>query len=146
MDYPRKAAAKPRIIEEKTILVIRDENKTVIRKRPSKGLLAGMYEFPSMEGKHTAEEVVQYLTQNGLKIIRVSPLEDAKHIFTHKEWHMSGYMIRVDELAPKAIRADTADWIYIDPQDTAERYPIPSAFEAYTRMLSIRLGNKRFEE
>lgn len=145
-EYPRKAALKQRKIEEKTILIIRDENCAVLRKRSGKGLLAGMYEFPSMEGFHTAEEVTKYLTDNGLKSIRIQPLADAKHIFSHKEWHMKGYMVRVDELEPKRTGADTADWLYVEPEETREKYPIPSAFAAYTGYLSIKLGKERYRE
>lgn len=146
LEYPRKASARKRTIEEKTILVIRDADTTVVRKRPGKGLLAGMYEFPSLSGHCTAEEVVEYLAGKGLRTIRIQPLEDAKHIFSHREWHMKGYMVRVDELESSQTNEETADWIYIQPEETKERFPIPAAFAAYTKMLSIRLGKENFEE
>ena len=135
--YPHKDVKKPRKTEEKTILVIRDEDKVALRKRPSKGLLAGMYEFPSIAGHQNTEDVLQYLAGMGLGVIRITPMPDAKHIFTHKEWHMKGYMIRVDELQKG--RGD-ADWIYIEPEETRERYPIPSAFETYTDILRMVRG------
>lgn len=138
--YPRKAAKKPRSIEEKTILIIRDENRAAIRKRAERGLLAGMYELPSMDGFRTAEEVAAYLAENGLKPLRISPLREAKHIFTHREWHMKGYMVRVDELEPKGTGEQSADWIYIDPGEMERKYPIPSAFRAYTKYLGMRTG------
>ena len=144
--YPRKASVRKRSVEEKTVLVIRDAEYTVIRRRPERGLLAGMYEFPCLEGYRTADEVTAYLADNGLKILRIQPLEDAKHIFTHREWHMRGYMVRVDELEPADPCVDTADWIYIQPEDTRENYPIPAAFAAYTKTLNIRLGKENFEE
>jgi len=144
-EYPKKAGAKKRTVEEKTILVIRDAERTVLRKRAEKGLLAGMYEFPSLEGYRTAEEVTEYLSQNGLKTIRILPLEDAKHIFTHKEWHMRGYMVRVDELEPKQTAPALADWLYIEPEETREKYPIPAAFAAYTKGLNIKLGNDNWK-
>lgn len=140
LQYPNKAKAKQRAIEEKTILIIRDAEFAVLHKRPNKGLLAGMYEFPSMKGFHTAEEVQEYLTQNGLQVLRIRPLEDARHIFTHKEWHMKGYLIRVDELSPKKPGPDSADWIYIEPQETRDKYPIPSAFAVYAKGLNMKLG------
>lgn len=143
--YPNKAKAKERTIEEKTILIIRDAELAVLHKRPAKGLLAGMYEFPSMKGFCTAEEVKEYLTENGLQVLRIQPLEDAKHIFSHREWHMKGYLIRVDELAPKKAGPDSADWIYIEPRETKDRYPIPSAFAAYAKGLSMQLGIPREE-
>lgn len=144
-DYPKKAAKKQRRIEEKTILVIRDENKAALKKRQEKGLLAGMYEFPSMEGYKTAEEVTAYLTANGIRTLRIQPLEEAKHIFTHREWHMKGYMVRVDELAPKELTEVTKEWLFIEPKQTQEKYPVPAAFAAYTRYLNIKLGNEKYE-
>ena len=146
LEYPKKSAAKKRSIEEKTILVIRDAEKTVIRKRANKGLLAGMYEFPMLEGYLTAEEITRYLADNGLKTLRIVPLTDAKHIFTHKEWHMKGYMVRVDELEPKNPGKDSKEWIYIEPQETRDRYPIPAAYAAYTKSLNIKLGNEKYRE
>ena len=137
-DYPRKAPKKKRSVEEKTVLLILDDNCAVLHRRPPKGLLAGMYEFPMLEGYRTAEEITRYLADNGLKILRIQRLEDSRHIFTHKEWHMQGYMIRVDELEPKGSSGETADWLYVEPEETRERYPIPSAFAAYVPYLNKR--------
>ncbi len=142
-EYPKKAGKRPRRIEEKTILVIRDENRAAIRKRPAGGLLGGMYEFPSLAGFCTAEEVVRYLDANGIKVLRIQPLEDAKHIFTHREWHMAGYMVRVDELEHGQPGDDVRDWIYIRPEETREKYPIPSAFHAYAKYLNMRQGKEK---
>lgn len=144
LEYPVKARKKPRSVEEKTVLIIRDENKAALHRRPGRGLLAGMYEFPSLDGFCTAGEVVSYLEENGLKALRIHPLEEAKHIFTHKEWHMRGFMVRVDELEPRQEGPDTKDWIYVEPQRTEDAYPVPSAFAAYTKYLNIRLGNDKF--
>ncbi|MDE6640789.1 MAG: A/G-specific adenine glycosylase [Acetatifactor sp.] len=146
MEFPKKEGKKPRKIEEKTVLVIRDENRTAIHKRPAKGLLAGMYEFPMLEGCRTAEEITAYLAENGIRVLRIQPLEDAKHIFTHKEWHMKGYMVRVDELEHGNPGEDSRSWLFVEPGETEEKYPIPSAFSAYTGYLKIRLGKERYEE
>jgi len=146
LSYPHKDKARARSIEERTVLVIRDEGRVAVRKRADKGLLAGMYEFPFIEGYCTAEQVISYLVDNGMKIIRITPLEEAKHIFTHKEWHMKGYMVWVDELEPESRGKAETDWLYIEPDKTREKYPMPSALEAYTKYLDIKLGNKRLRE
>lgn len=144
--YPQKEKKKERQIEEKTILVIRDEKKVALRKRPNKGLLAGMYEFPWLEGEKSADEVTRFFTENQMKIIRIVSLPKAKHIFTHKEWHMTGYMIWVDELAKPGVSKGEDRWLFVEPLDTKEHYPIPSAFAAYTHYFDISLGNKRLKE
>ena len=143
LDYPRKAHAKGRKIEKKTVLLIRDAEYTVIRKRPEKGLLAGMYEFPWLDGFRTAEEVIAYLERNGVKTIRIVPLEDVKHIFTHKEWHMKGYVVQTDELEQRNPGTEIKDWIYIRPEETKDQYPMPSAFGAYMKRLQMKLDKPK---
>lgn len=144
-EYPKKAGKKARIVEKKTILLVRDEGKVAVRKRPGKGLLAGMYEFPWLEGYATADEVVEYLADNGIHPIQIRPLDESKHIFTHKEWHMKGFMVRVDELEPGNPKETIKDWLYIEPAETKDKYPIPSAFGVYKKMLRMKLG-ARYEE
>ncbi|HKM03524.1 MAG TPA: A/G-specific adenine glycosylase [Lachnospiraceae bacterium] len=146
LDYPKKISKKARTIEEKTILIIRDENKTAIRKRPNKGLLAGMYEFPTLEGIKNTKAVIAYVKQLGLEPIRVQKLNASKHIFSHKEWHMIGYSIRVDELQEKSFEHEKNHFLFVDPKETEDKYPIPSAFLAYTNYLNIKLGNTKFRE
>ena len=141
LSFPYKAPKKSRVIEERTVLILRDENKTVLVKRPAKGLLAGMYEFPVMAGYVAEAEVIDYLKAHGLGTVWISPLEDAKHVFTHKEWHMKGYMIRVDELA----RGETpADWLFVEPGETEAKYPIPSAYAKYMKYLQVTVGYEVF--
>lgn len=141
--YPYKAPKKARVTEERTVLILRDENKTILVKRPSKGLLAGMYEFPVMEGYVTEQEIIAYLKQQGLETIWIKPLEDAKHIFTHKEWHMKGYMIRVDELDRRNV---PKEWLFVEPDETREKYPIPTAYAKYMKYLHITVGYEVFEK
>ena len=129
--YPCKTPPRPRVIEEKTILIIKDENKAALRRRPARGLLAGMYEFPCLEGHLTEKQVIEYLKQEGLSVLRIEPLERAKHIFTHREWHMIGYSVRVDELAKQDAWEDKKDMLFVEPEQARERYPIPAAYKAY---------------
>lgn len=144
-DYPKKAVKKARTIENRTVLIIQDADKAALRKRPAKGLLAGMYEFPCMEGEYTAEQVLEYLREEGLQPLHIKELEPSKHIFTHKEWHMKGYAIRVDELARKEFKDIGKEWVFVEPAQTQAEYPIPSAFAAYVPYLNIKQGKERFE-
>ena len=133
LQYPYKAPKKERIIEERTILILRDEDKVALTKRPAQGLLAGMYEFPVIEGHVAENEVIAYLKEKGLQALRITELEDAKHIFSHKEWHMKGYMIRVDELTRGEV---PEDWLFVEPKKAEDSYPIPSAYAKYRKYLT----------
>lgn len=132
MEFPHKAPKKPRRIEKKTILIIRDADKIALHKRADKGLLAGMYEFPSMEGEHTKEQVLTYLKTLGVAPLRIKKLPASKHIFTHKEWHMTGYAVRVDELERMQ---PNKDLLFVTQDEIEKDYPIPSAFAAYREFI-----------
>ena len=138
---PVKKKAKERRIEKKTVLIFQDGDAVAIRKRDKKGLLAGMYEFPNLEGILSQDEVMQYSKSIGLMPIRVKNLGKAKHIFSHVEWHMTGYAVRVDELEKNC----TEEMIFAHPGEIQEKYSIPAAFEAYTGFVNIRLGQEKYK-
>ena len=94
---PVKKKAKSRRIEEMTVLVIRDDEKVAIHKRSASGLLAGLYELPNLPGHMDTEAVLSYIRELGYAPIRITPLADAKHIFSHVEWRMKGYVVSIEE-------------------------------------------------
>lgn len=144
---PVKSKAKPRKIEEKTVLILRDDQKVAIRKRPGKGLLAGLYELPNVEGNLGQEEVLSLVKEMGYAPIRIQPLGDAKHIFSHIEWHMTGYAVRVEEpeMQPQvqSEKIGTDGLLFVDAEDAKEKYAIPSAFAAYAKYMNILLGSEK---
>ena len=130
-EIPVKSKGKARKIEERTVFVFRDGRQIAIRKRPSKGLLAGLYEFPSEPGCMSMEDAAAYSKEIGLAPIRIRELGEAKHIFSHIEWHMTGYEILVDELE----KTNRRGFLFIRPEEIEEAYPIPSAFGHYAGVL-----------
>lgn len=133
-EIPVKKKAKARKIEERTVLIFKDGKQIAIRKRPAKGLLAGLYEFPNLEGKLSMDEVTEYSKEIGLMPVRVQELPEAKHIFSHIEWHMIGYEVIVDELE----KTNKKGFLFIHPEQIKKEYSIPSAFEKYTEYAGIR--------
>lgn len=132
-ELPVKSAKKPRRVEELTVLLIRDDDRTVLRKRPSKGLLAGLYELPNVKGHFIEDEIPELVRKFGFEPLRVERIENAKHIFTHVEWHMIAYSVKI---------ASDFDGIRLSPnlhlvenQMLHESYAIPSAFSAYIKYL-----------
>lgn len=140
-ELPIKGKAKARRIEKRTVFIFKDGEKLAIRKRPSKGLLAGLYELPNVDGQLTAEEAIEYSKSIGLMPVRIQPLGQAKHIFSHVEWQMTGYSIRVDELE----KSCTENMLFIHPEDVENEFPIPAAFEKYTKYVNVRIGQEKFE-
>lgn len=130
---PVRTAKKARRIEERTVFLIVDGNRTVLGKRPPKGLLAGLYELPNTSGYLDETQAVAHLRSIGFEPLRLRRLEDAKHIFTHIEWHMIAYAVQI---SPDFDGVDEK-WGYslIDNDDLKLHYAIPSAFSAYSSYL-----------
>lgn len=141
-DYPKKSAKKLRKIEEKTVLMIGDGERILLHKRHSRGLLAGMYELPSMDGYADEADVVAEARRLGFSPLRIQQRGEAKHIFTHKEWHMKGYGILVEpvDFIPEVFGGPGKDYVMVSPEETKQDYPIPSAFSAFTKYLDIKPG------
>ena len=132
-ELPVKSAKKPRRIEKKTVLLIRDGNLTALRKRPEKGLLAGLYELPNVEGHLNEEELPAYIRSIGFEPLRIERIEDAKHIFTHIEWHMIAYSVRI---SPEFDGWHSRSGMLLVPNaELHAEFAVPSAFSAYTKYL-----------
>ena len=141
-ELPKKKAKKERRLEQKTVLVLREGDRVGIRKRSAKGLLAGMYELPNLEGCLGENEVLEWIRKQGLSPLRILPLAGAKHIFSHVEWQMTGYAVSLEETE----HMDRDGLFFTDAKETEEKYPIPAAFAAYARYMDIVLGQERYEE
>ena len=146
MEFPKKAPKKARKREEKTVLILQDHTRTALTKREDKGLLAGFYEFPCLSGKRTEKEVLAYLKELGFVSLHIRKIEEAKHVFTHKEWYMTGYRIRTDELISQQEAAKKAGFIFVEKEEIEKRYPLPSAYAAYAKYLDITQGADVFRQ
>ena len=140
LDLPVKKKSKERRKEEKTVLVLRDGERVAIRKRSSKGLLAGLYELPNLEGYLSEEEILSWVEEQDLTPLQIVPLVDAKHIFSHVEWDMKGYLIRVAALEESA----DPKMIFAEIREVEKEYPIPAAFQAYAEQIQMRLGQDKY--
>lgn len=141
-ELPRKAPKQSRRIEDRTILVVRDGSHTILRKRPRRGLLAGLYELPNLAGHLSETEILTYLKERGLSPLRIQSLEPAKHIFSHVEWRMIGYLILVEDMEQAS---QEQEFLVVEPERTEAEFPIPAAYVTYARYLKIRLGQEKYE-
>ena len=131
---PVKTRAKARRIEERTVFVIRDGEHVALRKRPAKGLLAGLYELPNVSGILEQQEALEYVKNQGFSPIRIQALAPARHIFSHVEWHMHAYVVLVEETtAPKE------NILFTEAQKAVENYAVPSAFSAYWNAIKMEI-------
>ncbi len=134
---PVKAKKKPRRVEERTVFIVRLGSRTLLKRRPETGLLAGLYELPGTEGHLSEEEAAQYW-ENVLSCrAKVRPLPDGKHIFSHIEWHMKAYEVFLEEETDQAalVKEGEEDWIFASGEELQTVYALPSAFQPWKKFL-----------
>lgn len=120
---PVKAPKKARRIEDKTVFLLLRGDRIALRRRPDDGLLAGLWEFPSVAGALDEKEAPAAVAALGFLPKAWEKKLFAKHIFTHVEWHMTGYALTVRGSGP-------AELEWVDQAGLAER-SVPSAFARY---------------
>jgi A/G-specific adenine glycosylase len=117
-ELPVKAPKKPRKIEKRTVFLLFYENQVALRRRPERGLLAGLWEYPN-------EPSGVDWSFFGLRPGETWHAGTGKHIFSHIEWHMTGLAALAD--GPELPEG----WVWAGRRELRERYAVPSAFRAF---------------
>ena len=117
-EIPVRKAKSARPVKHFAVVVLRDaDGRFAVRRRPETGLLAGLYEFPNLEGQPD-ETALKTAFHAG----RIKQSGTARHVFTHVEWDMTLY------LAETADPPGCFEWVPRSALRTTTA--IPSAFRA----------------
>ena len=127
-EIPVKTPPKKRRIEEKTVCILECGHQVALKKREDEGLLASLYELPNAEGFLSEEELGEAFGIMPELMVQIEPLPQAKHIFSHVEWHMKGYRIRLSGGIPES-------YISAEKEELKFVYALPGAFERYTKLI-----------
>ncbi len=125
---PVKAPKKPRRVEERTVWLSFREGRVALRRRPGRGLLAGLWEFPNELGEGPIP------ADWGVEARSDQYAGRAKHIFTHIEWHMA---LRTVEAGSEAL---PEGWAWASGPQLEREYTVPSAFDGALRLARERLN------
>ena len=127
-EIPVKTPPKKRRIEEKTVCILECGHQVALKKREDEGLLASLYELPNAEGFLSEEELGEAFGIMPELMVQIEPLPQAKHIFSHVEWHMKGYRIRLSGGIPES-------YISAGKEELKSVYALPGAFGRYTKLI-----------
>ncbi len=120
---PVKTPSKPRREERRTVFFIFCDGKVALRRRPKKGLLSGLWEFPNeLEGIS--------LSDLGIDGNVTGTFGKGKHVFSHIEWHMDS--VTVVAQSPKLPEG----YVWADAKELQEAYAIPAAFRDFSQPLA----------
>ena len=120
---PVKLPKKAKKQEDRTVFVLRCGDRYAIEKRPSRGLLADLWQFPNVAGHLRAAGAVAWAEERGLHPRNVEKSIDRNHIFTHIRWDLRGWFLEVDAAA------GGFTWLTLDEIDT--QAALPTAFRQF---------------
>ncbi len=126
---PVRSPKKVRRIEHRCVAVVcvlGEPPRVLLHKRPSEGLLANLWELPNaLETEQ--ESIFTEGLRDGCRY--VCELPEAKHIFSHVEWHMKAHFYQMPHTRlPDGYRAVTL-------RELEQEYALPTAFRQYAALL-----------
>ena len=127
-EIPVKTEKKPRRIEQRTILLIHCNGEFALRRRPLRGLLAGMMEFPGLDGTYTIAGLRRHLEKSGIRAETIRRGIRSRHIFSHVEWHMESCELECPE------RPAGFEWFTLPA--LRDRVSLPTAFQPFASRLA----------
>ena len=128
-ELPVRVKLMNRRQERRTVFLLTAADGSIaVEKRPDRGLLAGMYQFPNTEGFHTEDEIRKEVESRGMRVLEVIYIKDAKHAFTHLDWLMKGYRVRIDN--------PSGDFLWVTPEELSGQYAIPTAIKPFVPSLT----------
>lgn len=128
-DFPAPAKRPARPVEKWTVFRVQDASgRMALRRRGENGLLAGMWEFLTAPGCLGVTRAKAFLADLGVSAgVFLRRLPDSRHLFTHRQWEMRNYLVRLSEdSATLASLPPGIQWA--TPRELRERYAVPSAF------------------
>ena len=121
--YPVKEPKKPRRVEDRTVLVLRCDGCEAVRKRAKRGLLAGLWEYPNVEGTLDAFQVLELAREWGCEPESLGMQLDRAHIFTHVQWNLRCYYIDC--------RAKPDAFLWANQEMLDREIALPTAFRMF---------------
>ena len=131
-DLPVRKKKAERRIEERTVLLMLSDGTVALSRRPPSGLLAGMWEFPSLDGHLSPDAIGEHLTERGIAFESIEKAGTAKHVFSHIEWHMKLFFV--------SLTSPPEGYTLADAAALSDTYALPSAFRTARAKVLPRLG------
>ena len=120
---PVKSPKKEKRQEDRTVFIFRCDGKYALQKRPDRGLLAGLWQFPNISGHFDTQALLSQAEAMGLHILSIHKVIERKHIFTHIVWNMKGVYLDVAEPA--------GDFRWMTEEEINSQAALPTAFRLF---------------
>lgn len=120
---PVKSPKKGRRQENLTVFILSCDGRFALEKRPEKGLLAGLWQFPNLPGELDTEQALNALRAWGLHPRELFRESRKTHVFTHIQWNMKGIYLEVD--------SPGGGFQWMTPEEINTQAALPTAFRQF---------------
>lgn len=120
---PVRSPKREKRQEQKTLLILSCAGRYALEKRPSTGLLAGMWQFPNRPGHLTTRQALDWAEELGLHPKDILREQWKTHIFTHIKWDMKGIYLEVGSPA--------GPFQWLTPEEIEGNAALPTAFRQF---------------
>lgn len=121
--YPVRDEKKNRRLEDKTVFVLQCGDRVAVRKRASKGLLSGMWEFPNVEGILIEQQAADVAGRWNTAPKQMKMSVNYTHVFSHVEWRMTAYYLACNRMC------EQFHWATME--ELEHEMAMPSAFRPF---------------
>lgn len=125
---PVKLPKKEKKQEDRTVFILSCGERYAVEKRPAKGLLAGLWQFPNLSGKLELEQAIVAVAAMGLQPVNVLRQVERSHIFTHIRWDMRGFYLEVAQPG--------GSFVWMTGEEINRDAALPTAFRQFWEELS----------
>ena len=122
-NLPVKAPKKAKRQEDHTVFILRCDGRYALEKRPSRGLLAGLWQFPNTQKHLDTQQALEKVQAMGLQPREIIREVERKHIFTHIQWNMKGIYLEVS--------ACRGDFHWFTAEEIRTQAALPTAFRQF---------------
>ena len=120
---PVKAPKKEKRQEDRTVFILRCDGRYALEKRPAKGLLAGLWQFPNVSGHLETDQALDAVRVLGFHPREILREVERKHIFTHIQWNMKGIYLEAAEAS--------GNFHWFTAEEINTQAALPTAFKQF---------------
>ena len=122
-ELPVRTPKRARREEDRTVFIVSCEGRFALTKRPDKGLLAGLWQFPDVPGIYTGQAAADRAGELGFAVKEVLREVEKSHIFTHITWKMRGIYLEASDLRE--------GYHWLTPDEIRDSAALPTAYRQF---------------
>lgn len=120
---PVRIPKRARREEERTVFIAQCDGRFALTKRPNKGLLAGLWQFPDVPERLTGQAAADRAGEIGFSVKNILREVEKTHIFTHITWKMRGIYLECSK------PAEGFEWMTLD--EIRNNAALPTAYRQF---------------